>query len=257
MKLRRTRDDGVVIFDVDGTLITDELYLRAHNFVLRDILQRPDVALTGLEWTQIAGVSNKEAFQAVAAKAAALGKELGIEEGDYRAEAKRYFYDHISEVELRLGALDILGTVENLGFTKGISTNAGRVETDAKLEVVELQDRFRFTSTLDGEVRGKPFPDIYLNALAKAGDCLGRKIEPSAAIAVEDTLIGVKAALAAGCQTIWWQHGYEKDGQDIRNERLFTEKDSQGVIATISLLTAAPLSPRGFMPEPALAALRR
>jgi beta-phosphoglucomutase-like phosphatase (HAD superfamily) len=54
---------------------------------------------------------------------------------------------------------------------------------------------FSALSTGDMQLRGKPYPDIFLNCARML------EVEPEACLAIEDTLTGVQAAKAAGMRT--------------------------------------------------------
>jgi HAD superfamily hydrolase (TIGR01509 family) len=92
------------------------------------------------------------------------------------------------------GVADALGAID---LPKSIGTNGPRARALLALEVTGLKPHFgeRLTTFEDVE-RGKPFPDVYLLAAQRAG------FAASDCIVVEDSLTGVKAAVAAGCYTL-------------------------------------------------------
>src|SRR4051794_31718283 len=60
------------------------------------------------------------------------------------------------------------------------------------LEVTGLRDAFRATVSSEEVARGKPSPDVYVEACRRLG------VEPSRAVAVEDSSNGLRSAHAAG-----------------------------------------------------------
>ena len=73
-----------------------------------------------------------------------------------------------------------------------VASNGPRSVVDAILEAAELRDFFSHVISAE-EVRApKPDPAVYLEA------CRRLSIEPTAAVAFEDSLMGAAAARAAG-----------------------------------------------------------
>jgi HAD superfamily hydrolase (TIGR01509 family) len=76
---------------------------------------------------------------------------------------------------------------------RAVVSNGSRAEMTLKLGKVGLLDAFAQNLFSAEEVpRSKPFPDVYLRATAALG------VSPSEAIVVEDSIPGVRAAVAAG-----------------------------------------------------------
>ena len=77
-----------------------------------------------------------------------------------------------------------------------LASSADRPVIDAVLRAAGLSDAFAITVTSDEAGRGKPAPDVYLVATERLG------VEPQAAVAVEDSGNGIRAATAAGLALI-------------------------------------------------------
>ncbi len=69
------------------------------------------------------------------------------------------------------------------------------------LETAGLADAFAVTLSTEEVPRGKPAPDVYLEAARRLG------VKPEACAAVEDSSNGLRSAAAAGCAVIAVPHG--------------------------------------------------
>ncbi|MBU7598700.1 HAD family phosphatase [Streptomyces sp. P38-E01] len=100
-----------------------------------------------------------------------------------------------SGVRLKPGAAELLDRAAALGVPVALVTASERAVTD---QVLRTLGAARFAlSVANGETaRGKPHPDPYLAACRLLGAAPGR------CLAVEDTPVGVRAALAAGCRVL-------------------------------------------------------
>ncbi len=100
-----------------------------------------------------------------------------------------------SDVKLKEGVYDLLQTIRENGIKIGLATSNSLHLAQTVLEANGVLSWFSAFSTGDMELRGKPYPDIFLNCAKLL------KVEPEACLAVEDTLTGVQAAKAAGMRT--------------------------------------------------------
>ena len=69
----------------------------------------------------------------------------------------------------------------------------GAQGSDLRAELTKLFDA---SAAVDEVARGKPAPDLYLEAARRLG------IAPTRCIAIEDSPVGARAALAAGMTTV-------------------------------------------------------
>ena len=82
------------------------------------------------------------------------------------------------------------------GVPVALATSTARAKTEMILGRCGLAGHFGAVVCGDEVGRGKPAPDIYLEAAARLG------VEPASAIALEDSPSGVRAAHAAGARVI-------------------------------------------------------
>jgi HAD superfamily hydrolase (TIGR01509 family) len=78
----------------------------------------------------------------------------------------------------------------------GLASSANREVIDLVLELAELGDLFAATVSSEEVPRGKPAPDVYLEAARRLG------VAPTDCAAVEDSTNGLRAAAAAGMRII-------------------------------------------------------
>jgi HAD superfamily hydrolase (TIGR01509 family) len=90
------------------------------------------------------------------------------------------------------GVVELIEWLESNAIPRAVATSTRRDRARAKLSQAALLPRFHDVVGGDEVGRGKPAPDIYLEA--------ARRIDARAAqcVALEDSEPGVRAALAAG-----------------------------------------------------------
>jgi HAD superfamily hydrolase (TIGR01509 family) len=77
-----------------------------------------------------------------------------------------------------------------------LATSANRVVIDTVLAVAGLSAEFRVSVSSEEVARGKPEPDVYLEAARRLGQ------PPAACAAVEDSASGIRSAITAGMQVV-------------------------------------------------------
>ena len=82
------------------------------------------------------------------------------------------------------------------GGTLGLASSSNREIIDLFLDLSGLREQFAVTVSSEEVERGKPAPDVYLEALSRLGAA------PAASTAVEDSDDGIRAARAAGMRVV-------------------------------------------------------
>ncbi|QVM89242.1 HAD-IA family hydrolase [Pseudomonas entomophila] len=178
-----------LLFDLDGTLTdTDTLHLQAFRKLLHDHDGR---ALTQEQFdTQVSGRSNGLLF-------ADLFPHADTAERQRLAERKEALFRELSPSLSPLpGLLDLLAHAEQHGIGMCVVTNAPRLNAEHMLAAMGLDERFKHVLVADELERPKPDPLPYLTGLQRLGANAGQ------ALAFEDSLPGVKAAVDAGIFTV-------------------------------------------------------
>lgn len=174
-----------LIFDFDGLIIDTEVPVYQ---AWSEVYERHGERLSLDFWTGIVGYGIQD-FDPMAELESRVGRPLDRES----VQAAR----RLRQAQLTM-ALEILPGVREwrseasaLGVRLGVASSSGRAWVTGHLERLGL-DGWECVRCSDDVVATKPAPDLYLSAV----ECLG--VPPEAAVAVEDSGVGVRAAKAAG-----------------------------------------------------------
>jgi beta-phosphoglucomutase-like phosphatase (HAD superfamily) len=173
-----------VFFDQDGVLIDSESAW--------DAARRAIVAESGGRWRPEAtrammGMSAPEWSRYLRDE---LGAALAPEEISDRVVA-RLLAGYSVQLPLVGGAVDAVRRVA-ARWPVGLASSANREVIDAVLAASGLARVFGATVSGEEVARGKPAPDIYLEAARRLG------VDPRRSAAIEDSTNGLRAAAAAG-----------------------------------------------------------
>lgn len=185
-----------IIFDMDGTItLTEQLHFKAFSEVFR----AHGVNDFTFEEEQIkyAGSGSKNIFTKVFAE---RGVTVLPEELEQCVSEKRELYKKIvqeSEIPLVAGVKEFVEKMDHHGLKRIIAT--GNSDLDAVrfiLEKVGLLKFFPDILSISEVPRGKPFPDVFVEAAKRMG-CAKNEC-----VVLEDAINGVEAAKAAGIRCI-------------------------------------------------------
>ncbi len=93
------------------------------------------------------------------------------------------------------GVVDTVAAAEAAGLRLAVVSSSSHRWVDGWLEKLDLLHRFSTTVCRGDAPQIKPAPDLYLEAARRLG------VEPGDCLVLEDSLNGLKSALAAGMQT--------------------------------------------------------
>src|SRR5882762_4988740 len=213
MKLPRM--PAAVVFDMDGLLFdTEVLYQEAIQLaaaeggheVAIDVFNRT----VGLPWAQSRDLLISH-----------FGETFPVDE--FQAAWVRHFWV-IAEARLtlKLGALELLDTLDQLRLPRAIATSSSRRTVERHLTAHNLMGRFDvIVGRGDYEV-GKPAPDPFLKAAERLG------VEPRLCLALEDSHNGIRSASSAGMMTIMVPDLLEPT-DEIRALSIFVARDLHDV----------------------------
>jgi HAD superfamily hydrolase (TIGR01509 family) len=126
------------------------------------------------------------------------------------------------------GALDAVHRIA-LGFTLGLASSSNRELIDAVLLAGGLTHLFHATVSSEEVARGKPAPDVYLEAAQRLG------VDPAACVAIEDSHNGIRSAKAAGMICIAIPNPHFPPGEAVAEaDRLLGSIDELTVDAIVS-----------------------
>ncbi len=178
----------LVIFDCDGVLVDSE---PVANRVVAE-------SLTALGWRMTAAESQHRFLgQSLPDMRPAVAARLGEAVAErWAAEvANRVTSAMLTEAIAVPGALAAVASVEALGLPWRVASNSSHAELAAKLGRIGLDASGRVHSFED-VARGKPAPDLFLAAAA------AERVPPEACLVVEDSLLGITGARAAGMPVV-------------------------------------------------------
>jgi HAD superfamily hydrolase (TIGR01509 family) len=177
-----------VVFDLDGVLLDSE--------ALWDRARREVASEHGGHWRDDA----TEAMQGMSSPewARYLHDALGVQIPPERIidlVVTRLLDEYNGGLPLLPGAVD---AVRRMGasWPLGLASSANRVVIDAVLRIAGLQDAFSITVSSEEVRRGKPAPDVYLEAARRLG------FSPGQCVAIEDSANGIRAGIAAGLPVV-------------------------------------------------------
>jgi len=206
-----------VVFDLDGVLVdSDHIWHEVREGFARERggswSDRSEADMTGMsstEWSRymhdVVGISDPP-------------KEINDE------VVQRMNVRYAAELPLIEGAADAVRRVAG-SFRLALASSSNRELVDAVLAEAGLTRYFDATVSSEEVTRGKPSPDVFLEAARRLGAPPGR------CAAVEDSANGIRAAHAAGMRVI-----------AIPNRRYPPPADVV-VLAEVTLDSIAALSP--------------
>jgi HAD superfamily hydrolase (TIGR01509 family) len=175
--------DGVV-FDMDGVLIhTEHVWDAVREQLTRETggrwragAQEAMMGLSSGEWSR---------FMHEELQVPLPPEEINAQVVERLSEAYR------REIPAIDGASEAVRRLAQ-GFRLAVASSSNRPLIDLVIELLGVADCFAATVSSEEVPRGKPFPDVYLEAARQLG------IDPSRLVAVEDSSNGLRAAHAAG-----------------------------------------------------------
>jgi beta-phosphoglucomutase len=179
-----------VVFDLDGTL-TDNMACHAEAFGL--FLKHHGLPeMTMAMRHRIDGKRNSEIFPIL------FDRELTLDEIRTFSEEKESAYRELSRERLQplAGSITLLERLAERGISVAVATSAPERNVAHTLSAIGLADRISVIARSDSVPRGKPFPDVFLQAAHELG------VAPEACLAFEDAPVGVAAARSAGMRCV-------------------------------------------------------
>jgi HAD superfamily hydrolase (TIGR01509 family) len=177
-----------IVFDLDGVLIASEevwdavreRYVRARGGRYDGAVQRAMMGMSAPEWSSYlhASASVPDEPEAINRDVVALMLEA------YRRE-----------LPLLPGAVEAVRRAAAV-FPLALASSSNREIFEAVLVLAGLTGCFRATVSSEEVERGKPAPDVYLEAARRLG------VAPDSCAAVEDSHAGIRSAKSAGMRVV-------------------------------------------------------
>jgi HAD superfamily hydrolase (TIGR01509 family) len=177
-----------VVFDMDGVLIESEEiwdavregYIRERGGRYDEEMQRAVMGMSAPEWSrylhEAAGIPDPPE---------AINEEV----------VRRMLAAYREHLPLIPGAVEAVRRLAGQ-FPLAVASSSNRPLIDTVLEVAGLKDCFQATVSSEEVARGKPSPDVYLEAARRLD------VAPERCAAVEDSHNGIRSAKSAGMHVI-------------------------------------------------------
>lgn len=179
-----------VVFDMDGLMFDSERYIQTAWNQAGMILGYGTLGDHIEKTLGFNGTKRREFFLNL------CGKDFPYDE--FLELYRSIYFGMVREkgIPVKKGLHETLEVLKELGIRMGVATSSSRENTLKNLEREKITDYFETVITGDMICRGKPEPDIYLEA------CRRLCVEPQYAIALEDAINGIKAAARAGMMPV-------------------------------------------------------
>jgi HAD superfamily hydrolase (TIGR01509 family) len=177
-----------VVFDLDGVLVdTDHIWHEVREGLARE---------RGGAWTDhseadMMGMSSTEWSQYLHEVVGLAGTPEELNDEVVRRMLARYE----QELPLMDGAADAVLRLAS-SFRLAVASSSNRELIDGVLHAAGLSQRFEVTVSSEEVARGKPAPDVFLEAAARL------HLDPARCAAIEDSANGIRAAHDAGMRVL-------------------------------------------------------
>jgi HAD superfamily hydrolase (TIGR01509 family) len=175
---------SAVVFDMDGVLVdTEQVWDDVRERLVRERggrygpwAQQAMMGMSSTEWSRY------------------MHEELGLPESPEeidREVVRRMLDEYRTHLPLIDGAVEAVRGLAAT-FPLAVASSSNRPLIDAVLDTAGIHECFAATVSSEEVARGKPSPDVYLEAARRLG------VDPGACAAIEDSGNGLRAAHAAG-----------------------------------------------------------
>jgi HAD superfamily hydrolase (TIGR01509 family) len=191
-----------VVFDLDGVLLQSEevwdsvreRYVRERGGRYDEAVQRAMMGMSAPEWSAYlhdeAGVPDE---------AATINRDV--------VERMLEAYRH--DLPLLPGAVEAVRRIA-AAYRLGLASSSNREVFEEVLDLAGIAGCFRATVSSEEVARGKPAPDVYLEAARRLG------VSPERCTAVEDSHAGIRSAKSAGMLVVAIPNAsYPPDGEAL------------------------------------------
>jgi HAD superfamily hydrolase (TIGR01509 family) len=215
---------AAVIFDMDGVLVdTEQVWDGVREQLVTDWggrsvpgAQQAMMGMSSGEWSRY------------------MHDELGLaaSPAEINAEVVRRMLDRYrQELPLIDGAVEAVHRLAT-AFPLAVASSSNRPLIDTVLATAGIEACFTTTVSSEEVARGKPSPDVYLEAARRLG------ASPERCAAIEDSASGIRAAHAAGMRVLAYPNAhYPPAGDALRLADV--------VLGTLDELTPALVSQAG------------
>jgi HAD superfamily hydrolase (TIGR01509 family) len=215
---------AAVIFDMDGVIIDSE---QVWDDVREELVadwggrntpgaQRAMMGMSSPEWSRF------------------MHEELGLSQSPEEINeevVQRMLGRYRSELPLVAGAVDAVRELA-ARMPLAVASSSNRPLIEAVLDTAGIAECFAVTVSSEEVARGKPSPDVYLEAARRL------RVEPQSCAAVEDSGSGIRAAHAAGMHVIAYPNAHyppEEEALGLADVVIGSLADLAGALGRLQL----------------------
>ena len=190
MSARMTVDKRALIFDMDGTIV-DNMAFHTQSWIA--FFARRGRAIDADEFFRTtAGRQGQEIIRSY------LGADLADDEIAVLNHEKEAVYRELYAPHLKsvAGFEDLIADARSQGILLAVGTAAPPANVEFTLDGLGLRRHFETVVGAADVARGKPHPDVFLEAARRCGAA------PADCIVFEDAPLGVEAARRAGMRVV-------------------------------------------------------
>jgi HAD superfamily hydrolase (TIGR01509 family) len=191
-----------VVFDMDGVLVdTEHLW----DEVREELTEQWGGRYTPEAQQAMMGMSSHEWSRY-------LHDVVGLREPPEVINAevvRRMLSRYETDLPVVPGAVEAVRRLASAGYRLALASSSNRELIDAVLRELGLTELFEVTVSSEEVARGKPAPDVYLEAARRLG------VEPARCAAVEDSASGIRAARDAGMRVLAYPNRHYPPGPDV------------------------------------------
>ncbi len=200
-----------VVFDFDGLMVnTEEVFQLSGTELLRRRGKEPTPAV-------FHGMMGRRSQEALAYLIEIMQLDDTVEQ--LQQESTEIFFTLLDDILQPMpGLFQLLEAIDRRGLPKAVATSSERAYLEQLLGRIDLLDRFDTLLTAEDVTHGKPHPEIYLTAASPLG------VQPAEMLVLEDSVMGTKAAAAAGAHIISVPHQHSAH---------FSFADAKGIASSL------------------------
>ncbi len=200
-----------IVFDLDGVLVqTEKLKALSYAKAVQQVLGLPDPDTRAVDaYREIVGSPRDVAAKHIVERLGIQPDLLKLQDQygssvpfEILTAVRRPIYlamvadSEVIRENQWPHTIAVLRTARRLACRTGLATMSQRYEAEHVLRSLGLEEYVDVIVAAEDIKRGKPDPEVYVTAVARL------QVAPSEALALEDSVNGVKAAVAAGVNVI-------------------------------------------------------
>jgi putative hydrolase of the HAD superfamily len=177
-----------IIFDFDGLIVdTETTWYECY----REVLASLNLELSIEQFSKVIGTTDEVLYEYIRENL-----KNPVDRVEIESAVRDIFAGKMGEPTLREGVEDYLKEAKELGLKIGLASSSRREWVESYLKKLGIFHYYEVIKTGDEVAKVKPDPELYVKAVEELG------IKPGEAVAFEDSLNGLIAAIGAGVHCV-------------------------------------------------------